>query len=262
MSACRHVPDRHAVRLRRARADLRADRLSGAAQRPHRGSGRHPGLSGERRRPAPRRHDGRRLPQHMPPGACSRPGSIPKGHGSDRRGIGARLAGVGSGLVHFGFGLAAVRLAAGGHGGGDASKSAADTALHLPGGELHPLCGGGGVSGRRLRCSSARRGSSNSCAISSPAPPPRPGSPGSAASAIVARGIVFGLTAWLFYHAAQAHSSGAAGGVDEALGSLPRPLQMTVAAGLVLFGLFSLVEARFRRIAAPDRVPRPSLSLG
>ena len=66
-----------------------------------------------------------------------------------------------------------------------------------------------------------------------------------------ARGIVFCLTAWLFLDAAEAHSSAAAGGLDEALGSLPRSLQVAVAAGLILFGLFSLVEARFRRIAAP-----------
>ena len=181
-----------------------------------------------------------------------------EGHGSDRKGIGARLAGVGSGIVHFGFGVAAVRLAAGGHGGGDASKSAAATALHLPGGELILYAGAAaflGVGIAQLRkawkLKFLRHLDSRAAA--------RPWIAWLGRLGYLARGIVFGLTAWLFFHAGQAHSSGAAGGVDEALGSLPRPLQVAVAAGLVLFGLFSLVEARFRRIAAPDRVSRPSL---
>ena len=37
-----------------------------------------------------------------------------------------------------------------------------------------------------------------------------------------------------------------------ALGSLPATLQMMVAAGLLRFGVFSFVEALYRRIDAPD----------
>jgi hypothetical protein len=41
-----------------------------------------------------------------------------------------------------------------------------------------------------------------------------------------------------------------------ALDSFPGALGMAVAAGLLLFGLFSLVEARFRRINDPKVIER------
>ena len=66
-----------------------------------------------------------------------------------------------------------------------------------------------------------------------------------------ARGIVFLAMGWLLVRAARAHSSAAAGGIDEALGSLPRTIQMVVAGGVILFGLFSLTEAFYRHIPAP-----------
>ena len=46
------------------------------------------------------------------------------------------------------------------------------------------------------------------------------------------------------------------GGMAEALASLPSAPQILVAAGLLLFGLFSLVEARYRRIPRPDALDR------
>jgi hypothetical protein len=41
-----------------------------------------------------------------------------------------------------------------------------------------------------------------------------------------------------------------------ALGSLPATLQMAVAAGLLLFGVFSFVEAVYRRINDPQVLER------
>jgi hypothetical protein len=181
-----------------------------------------------------------------------------EGHGSNRKGVGIRLTGVGSGLVHLGFAVVASRLAAGGHDNGDSSKTAAATALHLPGGALllylaaAILLGVGVAQFRKawrpkfLRHLEARAAGQAWIGWL--------GRLGYAA-----RGVIFALSAWLFFHAAQSHSSAAAGGIDDALGSLPRPLQMAVAAGVVLFGLFSLVEARFRRIDAPEQVSRASL---
>lgn len=66
-------------------------------------------------------------------------------------------------------------------------------------------------------------------------------------------GIIFLLVGWLLVRAAQLHSSGAAGGIDDALGSLPRPVQLAVAAGVLLFGLFSLTEAAYRQVKAARR---------
>ena len=66
-----------------------------------------------------------------------------------------------------------------------------------------------------------------------------------------ARGVVFGVVGYLLYRAAIDHQAGKAGGLEHALDFLSRPVNRWVAAGLFLFGLFSLVEARFRRIRRP-----------
>jgi hypothetical protein len=68
-----------------------------------------------------------------------------------------------------------------------------------------------------------------------------------------ARGCVFLVIGWLLLRAAQTHSAGVAGGIDDALGSLPRPVQLAIAAGVMLFGLFSLTEAAYRRVDAARR---------
>ena len=68
-----------------------------------------------------------------------------------------------------------------------------------------------------------------------------------------ARGIVFLVIGWLVVQAARSHSSAAAGGIDDALGSLPRSVQVAVAAGVILFGLFSLTEAVYRKMPATRR---------
>ena len=47
------------------------------------------------------------------------------------------------------------------------------------------------------------------------------------------------------------HSAAEAGGLEQALDALRGPLQFPVAAGLALFGFYSLVEARFRSIHKP-----------
>lgn len=75
-----------------------------------------------------------------------------------------------------------------------------------------------------------------------------------------ARSIVFLLVGWFVISAALAHDADQAGGLGEALRQLrAQPqgalLMGVVAAGLTLFGLFSLIEARYRRI----RVVRPAL---
>lgn len=75
-----------------------------------------------------------------------------------------------------------------------------------------------------------------------------------------ARALVFAVLGWLVVSAALAHDGEQAGGVGEALEHLRTQPEGTallamVAAGLALFGAFSLVEARYRRI----RVTVPSM---
>ena len=66
-----------------------------------------------------------------------------------------------------------------------------------------------------------------------------------------ARGIIFLTVGWLLAKAAIDHNAVGAGGLEQALDALRGPLEIPVAAGLALFGLYSLVEARYRTIHKP-----------
>jgi len=69
------------------------------------------------------------------------------------------------------------------------------------------------------------------------------------------RGVIFLAVAWLIARAAIDEQSTEAGGMEKVLDLLSGPLLYAVAAGLMLFGLFSIIEARFRRIHdAPDDI--------
>ena len=70
-----------------------------------------------------------------------------------------------------------------------------------------------------------------------------------------ARGVIFLAVGFLIGKAALDGKSDEAGGMEQALDLLSGPLLYAVASGLILFGLFSLIEARYRRIHdAPDDV--------
>ena len=66
-----------------------------------------------------------------------------------------------------------------------------------------------------------------------------------------ARGVVFLTLAWLLARGALHHSAAGAGGLEQALDALRGPLEVPVAAGLFVFGLYSIVEARYRSIHGP-----------
>lgn len=63
-----------------------------------------------------------------------------------------------------------------------------------------------------------------------------------------ARGLVFLISGYFFLRAGVSDQSDEAGGMDKALSWLDSPWDVMVALGLALFGIFSLIEARFRRI--------------
>jgi len=174
-------------------------------------------------------------------------------HGSDAKGVAVRLAGAGSGLIHLGLGVGAVLAALHARrSGGDGPEHGAAMALSVPGGEwllylAAAVAAGAGIQQfrkawslkfmRHLKPEAAKRGWVAWLG--------RIG--------FAARGVVFLLIGWLLLRAAQLHNSGAAGGIDDALGSLPRPVQLGVAAGVLLFGLFSLTEALYRKVQAARR---------
>ena len=67
-----------------------------------------------------------------------------------------------------------------------------------------------------------------------------------------ARGVVFLLAAWFLIDAALSGQSEDAAGIEQILAWLKSPMNLAVAAGLFLFGVYSLVEARYRRIHVPN----------
>jgi len=66
-----------------------------------------------------------------------------------------------------------------------------------------------------------------------------------------ARGVIFLVVGWMMGRAALDHRSNEAGGMEQALDALSGPPLYAVAGGLALFGIFSMVEARYRQIHRP-----------
>lgn len=175
-----------------------------------------------------------------------------EGNGSEAKGIAMRVGAAGSGLVHLTLAYYAVRLASGngGQSGGDSSREGAATALSLPGGQaLLALAAaalfvvGGYQLAKAVRATFLRQLERKAA--------------GNAVIRILgragyaARGLLFLIMGYLLGRAALDDNAGEAGDMGEALSSLPSSVEMIVAAGLLLFGLFSFVEARYRRINAP-----------
>lgn len=175
-----------------------------------------------------------------------------EGRGDDGKGLAGRAGAAASGIVYLFLAYQAWQLLSG-HGGGseDATEERAQMVLHLPAGGL--LLGvaaavlfiaGGWQLAKAYKCSF----------LNHLAGPVRQqewvrwlGRIGYGA-----RGIIFLVTAFFIAGAALSGSAGEAGGMQEALRWLSSPTNMIVAAGLALFGIFSLIEARYRSIEAPQ----------
>jgi hypothetical protein len=184
-------------------------------------------------------------------------------HGSDSKGKAVRIGGAFSGLIHLGFFYYAARLIFGGDGsqGGDSARDGTATALSLPGGWTLVIAASVclvGVGGFQLikaaRASFLKHLDGRAAGAGWVKLTGRIG--------YASRGIVFLIIAWFIGRAAWHERASEAGGMDEALSSLPQVFQLIVAAGLMLFGLFSLVEARHRQIADPANMLPGKSALG
>ena len=177
-------------------------------------------------------------------------------HGSDAKGIAVRIGGAASGLIHLALCVYAARLASGsGHSAGGGTSDGAATALSLPGGQLLLTIAAIGmfVTGLYQLIKAIKLDFLKHL------------EPSVAKSDLVAwagrigyaaRGIVFAIVGWFFWNASQHARAAEAGGTEEAMASLPDALRLLVALGFVLFGIFSLVEARYRRINDPHVLSR------
>lgn len=176
-----------------------------------------------------------------------------EGHGSDGKGLAMRIGGAASGLIHLGLAWLAAGLALGDqNGGGNAysTQEGAATALGLPGGWVLLLAAAAGLLLVGLyQLLNAAKGTFLSRLDPQASSQTWVRAAGRAGYA--ARGIVFLLMAWFLGQAGLAGRAGKAGGMGEALDSLPQNVELGVAFGLLMFGLFSFVEARHRRLRDP-----------
>ena len=183
-------------------------------------------------------------------------------HPSDRKGVLERVGAAASGLVHLVLAWQAVRLMQGVASTGDGTRQGTRTALDMPGGGTLVMLAGlvllavgvfqlvKAVKGSFLRHLDAKAAR-------------HPAVQWSGRAGYAARGFVFMITGYFMLIAGFTDEASGAGGTSQALSWLTNPWDVLVAIGLFGFGLFSLVEARFRRLhdVPVDDVVRKAASL-
>jgi hypothetical protein len=180
-----------------------------------------------------------------------------EGHAADAKGTATRLGSAISGLVHLALAFTAVRLATGSGGGGStgAAEQGASAALSFPGGSIALMIVAVALLAtglfqivKAVKLGFLRHLDQRVAGQQWVKWIGRAG--------YLARGTVFMVLAWFAWRAGQQSSSTAAGGTEQAMDALPEWLRLLVAAGFVLFGIFSFVEARYRRINDPGVMQR------
>ena len=177
-----------------------------------------------------------------------------EGHEQGGKGVRERVGAAASGIVHLFLAWQAVRLiqqsgdgGSGSGAGGGGTQEGAQTALSLPGGQLMLLIAGLVLIGVGLFqfvkaykfsfCEHLDRRVAN-----------EPWVRWTGRGGYAARGAVFLISGFFLAKAGMQEEAGEAGGMAEALAWLTSPWDTLVAIGLALFGIFSLIEARYRII--------------
>ena len=175
-------------------------------------------------------------------------------HEDDRAGAAKRVGAAGSGLIYLFLAWQAIRLiTAGGSSasGGGGAQEGTQTALSLPGGPLIVVIAalillGVGIY-QLVKAAKASFLKHLDARVANAEWAKWAGRFGYAA-----RGVIFLITGWFLLQAGLAEQASKSGGMDEALSWLSSTTSLLVAIGLAFFGIFSLVEARYRVIHSPD----------
>jgi hypothetical protein len=180
-----------------------------------------------------------------------------EGHGDDAKGIAVRIGGAVSGIIHLSLAWVALSLGTGngGGGGGNTAEQGASTALTFTGGEAAVAVAAAILllTGAYQLVKAIKLGFLKHL---DPAVAGKSWIAWLGRAGYLARGVVFVVMASFLWRASRRSDADAAGGMDQALDALPESLQLIVAAGLLMFGVFSLVEARYRRINDPHVLHR------
>lgn len=175
-----------------------------------------------------------------------------EGHDQDRSGVGARLGAGASGLIHLLLAWQAIKFSNGaGAESGSSPQENAQSMLTMPGGALMLL-----IIGLILLAVGAyqivKAFKGSYLKHLEPHIANQPWASWSGRFGYAARGVIFLITGYFFVTAGLSEEASEAGGMAEALRWLTNPWDIIVAAGLLAFGLFSLIEARYRKL---HRVP-------
>ena len=182
----------------------------------------------------------------------------PEADGPDGSGAAKRAGWAISGLIHAGLALAAARLVMGngGSGGGDSTDRWTATLMRQPAGRWLVAAVGLGILAygiyalyRAYAVKLDRR-----LDLSRMSPEARTWAVRSGRAGIAARGVVFAVMGFFLLRAAMNYDPSQARGLEGALqalqGSSYGPwILALVALGLVGYGIYQLVEARYRRIS-------------
>jgi len=182
----------------------------------------------------------------------------PERHGADAKGIGTRVGYAASGVIHASLAVLAFQLASGqGGGGGGGQETWLSKLLALPAGRWIVVAIGAGVAGfavhqlvKAVRATFMRHLKTGEMSARTRLWARRIGRVG-----LAARSVVLGIIAWFLVLAGLRSSPGEAKGVGEALRTLaggPYGVVVlgAVALGLLAYGVYMAVNARYRRIPA------------
>lgn len=168
-------------------------------------------------------------------------------HGGDRKGAMERAGAGVSGLLHLVLAWQAVRLVQGVSSSGNGAQEGARTALALPGGGvLLTLAAAVLFAVGVVQIAKAVRGSF--LQYLEPQIARKPWVQWSGRIGYAARGVIFMITSVFVLQAGLQEQASEAGGTGEALAWLTNPWDIVIGVGLLGFGLFSLVEARYRQL--------------
>src|SRR5215210_5875879 len=179
----------------------------------------------------------------------------PDGRGSSIKGLALRAGFAIRGLFHGALGMAAFRSALGHQSGGSNSQARELTAsaFRMPGGELLIYAGAAFVAGygvyQLYRSYASKLG--RQLELGAVSGKTRSWVVRVSRFGIAARGVIFCLIGFFLARAAHQHDPGEVGGIRESLNMLAdlgRWPFAVVALGVIAYGVYELVNARYRRI--------------
>jgi hypothetical protein len=166
-------------------------------------------------------------------------------HENGSKGMRERLGAAASGIVHLFLAWQAIRLLRGGGSSGGGTQEGAASALQMPGGQVALALAGLALLGVGI-FQLVKAAKADFLKHLEPQVAHQPWARWTGQGGYAARGLVFLISGGFLFAAGLEEQASEAGGMAEALSWLTSPWDVLVAVGLLLFGLYSLIEARFR----------------